>query len=63
MIEDRVVRENRERIHVAQCRKSYRDWIESKALHDEYWRRKNARGYAINHYAIKKKREEREMDE
>ena len=63
MIDEKIVRENRERIYMAQCRKSYRDWVESTALLDAYRRKQNQRGHAINYYAIKKKREEREMDE
>ena len=63
MIDEEVVRENRERIYVAQCRKSYRDWVESTALFDAYRCKQNQPGHAINYHAIKKSREEREMDE
>jgi len=63
MIDEEVVRENRERIYMAQCRKSYRKWVELITLFDAYHRKQNQRGHAINYHAIKKSREEREMDE
>lgn len=56
-------RENRQRHYLKQCRKAYRDWIESKALFDAYNRRKNRGGLEINYHAIQKSREKREMDE
>ena len=63
MINGGAVRENQERIYGKQRRESYRDWVEAVALHDAYRHKKNQQGYAINYHAIKKSREEREMDE
>jgi len=58
-----VVRDNREQLYLEKARKSYRDWIESKALFDAYRHRKNRGGLEINYHAIQKSREKREMDE
>jgi len=63
MIDEETVYENRQRLYLKQCRKAYRDWIESKALFDAYHRRKNRGALEINYHAIKKNREEREVDE
>jgi len=63
MIHEMAVYENRQRLYLKQCRKAYRDWIESKALFDAYNRRKNRGGLEINYHAIQKSREKREMDE
>jgi len=60
-----------ERIYGKQRRESYRDWVEAVALQDAYpvalqdayRHKKNQQGYTINYHAIKKSREEREMDE
>ena len=58
-----TVYENRQRFRLKQLRKAYRDWIESTALLDAFRRSKNRGGLEINYYAIKKRREKREMDE
>jgi len=63
MIHEMAVYENRQRLYLKQCRKAYRDWIESKALFDAYHRRKNRGALEINYHAIQKSREKREMDE
>ena len=57
-----TVYENRQRLRLKQCRKAYRDWIESNALLDAFRRSKNRGGLEINYYAIKKRREEQAME-
>ena len=60
MIDGEAVRENQEQ---KQRRESYRDWVEAVALQDADRHKKNQQGYTITYHAIKKSREEREMDE
>jgi len=55
--------ENRQRLYLKQCRKAYRDWIETQAMFEAYRSSKSGRDHAINFHAIKKNLEMREMDD
>ena len=59
MRDARVVREHLDRIR----RDQHLEWIEVKALFKAFFRSKRNTDYVINYHAIKKRRENREMNE